>query len=503
MQESSSLKSKTTNGLFWSFIDMLVNQGLQFLVLIVLARILLPEHFGIIGMILVFIAISSTIIDSGLTQAIIREQNLTQGDCTTVFYFNLFLSFLIYIILYVLAPFISDFFGEPKLVLILRVVSFGIIISSIGIIQRSLLIKKADFKTYTKINIITGTLSGIVAILCAILGFGVWSLVFKTLSVHVLQTTLLWAYNKWLPSFVFSIQSLKKLFGFGYKLMLSRLIDNIYNNLYFLIIGKFYSATQLGYYTNAIKLRDIVTSSVTVAIDRVTYPILSGIQNEEQRLEQSFKKIIKATAFLIFPLMLGFAAIANPLVHLIFGEKWMSMVIIVQLLCLAGMLYPIHAINVNIIQVKGRSDLVLKLEIIKKVVLTILIFIAVFLQLGIIGLVGTAVLHSYIALLINAYYSGKEISYSLKQQLMDLVPIFFISLCMGGVVMLSELILPDIKTLKILLQIFIGCIFYLSASRLFKYEELSEVINLIMPLIKKGIVKQDGLEKGIKNGINL
>lgn len=485
MKQENSLKKKTISGLLWSFGDMVGNQGIQFVIQIILARLLVPEDFGIIGMILVFVALSNSLVDSGFTQALIRDQKADQTDYSTVFYFNLAVSIFIYGVLFLSAPLISNFFDQDQLTAIVRVLALGVIINAFSIIPRAMFTKEVDFKVQAKVNMAASVLSGIVAVAMALLGFGVWSLVVRMLALNGIQAMLLVFYRRWLPSLVFSTASFKRLFGFGWKLLVSGLIDTAYNNIYYLIIGKQYSATSLGYYTNASKFSDVATQTLTATIQRVTYPVLSGIQDQEERLKQSFKKVIKLSGFLIFPVMVGVAAIADPLIYLIFGEKWMTMVPYFQLLCIAGMLYPIHALNLNILQVKGRSDLFLYLEIIKTIVPTVLILIVIWMDWGITILVVTIVLDSYISLFINIYFSGREISYGVKEQILDLLPIYAISMGMGLVVYGMEKLLPFQEFLTLLLQITIGAAIYIAICKLLKIKEFDIVYDLLVPVIKK------------------
>lgn len=485
MDQQNSLKKKTIGGLLWSFGDLMGNQGIQFIIQIILARMLLPEHFGLIGMILVFIAISNSIVDSGFTQALIREQNATQTDYSTVFYFNLVVSVIIYFVLYISAPAISNFFSQPELVPILRVLSLGIIIKSFEIIPKAMFTKEVDFKTQATVNMTASITSGIAAIVLALTGFGVWSLVIRTLVMNIIQSLLLSISRKWLPSLTFSITSFKRLFGFGWKLLVSGLIDTIYNNIFFIIIGKQYSARALGFYTNASKFNDLAAQNLTATIQRVTYPVLSSIQDQQERLKQSFKKVIKLSAFIIFPIMVGLAAIGEPLVLFVFGDQWGEMIPYFQLLCLGGMLYPLHALNLNILQVKGRSDIFLYLEIVKSIVPTVLIFLVIWLELGVLGLVGVVVADSYIALFINIYFSGREISYSVKEQLKDILPIYLITIVMGVFVLSAGELFPDNHIVKIILQIAVGIGFYVITCKILKIEELKTIYNLISPVIKK------------------
>ncbi|TAA72305.1 lipopolysaccharide biosynthesis protein [Planococcus salinarum] len=485
MGQQNSLKKKTIRGLLWSFGDLMGNQGMQFIIQIILARMLLPEHFGLIGMIIVFVAVSNSIVDSGFTQALIREQNTTQTDYSTVFYFNLAVSILIYILIYLMAPSVSVFFGEPELVSLLRVLALGILINAFGIIPRAMLTKEVNFKAQAKVNMASSIISGLVAVGMAAGGFGVWSLVIRTLVMNLIQSLLLVLSKKWVPSLTFSIISFKRLFGFGWKLLVSGLIDTIFVNIYFVIIGRQYSTGQLGYYTNASKFSDMSAQSLSTAIQRVTYPVLSSIKDEKDRLKQSYRKIIKMSAFIIFPIMIGFVVIAEPLIHLLFGEQWLPMVPYFQLLCIGAMLYPIHALNLNILQVKGRSDLYLKLEIFKMIIASILIFLAIWLDLGIFGLVGAAVLSSYTALFINTYYSGREISYSVSEQLRDLIPIYAVAVIMGICTYVAGELLLNGSFIAMLIQIIMGVTFYLTFSKLAKIEELGSIFHLILPVIKK------------------
>ncbi|MFS0576485.1 lipopolysaccharide biosynthesis protein [Sporosarcina sp. 179-K 3D1 HS] len=469
-------------GIFWSFTDLLANHGLQFLIHIILARILLPDSFGLIGMILIFIAISNLFVNSGFSQALIRDQEANRVDYSTVFYFNLGMAILLYGLLFISAGPISEFYNEPQLTMLLRVLGLTMVVNSLGMIQKVLLFKKVDFKTLTKVNLIAVFLSGGTTILLALKGFGVWSLVVNTFLMQSAQTILLWLFTKWRPLWAFSWTSFKKYFTFGYKLLLSELLDTTYNNIYFVIIGRLYSTAAVGYYTNAVKFRDLASLSISIAVQRVTYPVLSSIQDDQDRLKYGYQKIIRTTGFIHFPLMVGLAAIAYPLFNLLLEEKWLPSVIYFQLLCFAGMLYPIHSINLNILQVKGRSDLFLRLEIIKKLLWTFLIVMALLLKLGILGLIWAAVLISFISLLLNTYYSAREIGYSTGEQLLDLGPSFILSIVMGGAVYLASAYLSLHPLAEMLLLISLGVICYLALCMMCKLRELRELYELLRPV---------------------
>jgi O-antigen/teichoic acid export membrane protein len=484
MHEHKSLKKKTISSLLWSSSGLIADQGIRFIILIVLARLLMPTDFGIIGMITVFIAVSQSIIDSGLKNALIREKDSTQDDYSTVFYFNLLMAVLLYGILFITAPIISEFFGEPQIISILRVLSFVVIINSFGLIQRTILVKKIDFKSQTKISVMSSVLSGVIAIICAYLGFGVWSLVIQTLVMQFIQSLLLSLSNKWVPSLVFSIDSFKRLFGFGWKLLVSGLINTLYQNIYYVIIGKFFSASMLGYYTNAQKLRDVASQSITTSVQKVSYPVLSKFQ-DDKKLKKGYQKIIKSSVFITFPLMIGLAAVADPLINLLFGDNWVKSISYFQILCFAGMLFPLHAINLNILQVKGRSDLFLRLEILKKVLGIGLIALVLSLKLGIIGLIWAAVLNSFIAFFINSYYSANLLAYSTKDQIKDILPIALVSTLMGGIVFVMGTILPDNNLIRLVLLTIVGVSSYIGFCKLFKIEEVKTVQDTIKSFIGK------------------
>lgn len=485
MKNSSDLRKKTVAALFWSFSELFISQGIQIIILVILARLLTPEHFGLIAMVSIFLAIGNSIIDSGFTQALIREPKANQEDYSTVFFFNLFMAVTLVVILFFCAPLIGVFFNNDQLIPILKILSLGLIINSLGIIQRVILIKNVDFKTQMKISIIATALGGVIGISLASLGFGVWSLVVQSLVSQIIQTSLLWGLNKWIPSLVFNFTSLKKLFNFGSKLLISGLIDTFYNNLSSIIIGKFYPANQLGYYTNAVKIRDVIVASTTSALQRVTYPVLSSIQENEAYLSTSFKKIIKTSGFIMFPIMMGLIAVSDSFIPLLFGSKWGESILYFKLLCIAGMLYPLHAINLNILQVKGRSDLFLRLEIIKKVILTILIGASLFFSLGIVGLIGAAIIGSFISLFINAYYSAREISYTTFQQIKDLLPNLLISIFMGGVVYLLAFILPGNKLITLLFQIASGISLYIVITWKLKIQEFFTLYHVSSQILQK------------------
>lgn len=473
---SGTLKEKTVKGVGWSFIDNIAGSGISFLVGIVLARLLSPEEFGVIGMITIFVAISNSIVDSGFSSALIRKIDASEKDYNTTFIFNFGVSLLLYLILYVSSPSISRFYNEPQLIPVTRVIGLVLIFNALGIIQRTRLVKKVDFKTQAKISIIASTGSGIIGIGMAFYGFGVWSLVAQQLSRQFLNSFFLWIFNKWRPALHFSVDSFRELFGFGSKLMLSGIINTTFNNIYYVIIGKFYAADQLGQYTRAEQFNTIFSSNLTSVVQRVSYPVLSSLQDDRAQLVGAYRKVIKTTMLVTFACMLGMAAVAKPMILILIGEKWLPAVPYLQIMCFAGMLYPLHAINLNMLQVKGRSDLFLKLEIYKKIIAVVPIALGIF--LGIEYLLLGSVFTSVVAFFLNSHYSGPLIGYSTKEQLKDIFPTFIISLITAAI-MWSMSLLPLNNWAIILLQIIIGvslAILLYEKSNLEEYMELKGIV---------------------------
>ena len=464
-----SLKEKTVNGLFWSLIDNVANLGVQFVVGILLARILSPEEFGLIGMLTIFIAVSQSFINSGFNSALIRKKDCTQNDYSTVFFFNLAVSFVCYALLFLFSGAIASFFKEPQLRYLIQFLGLGLILNSFGIIQRTILTKNINFKTQTKVSLVSSVGSGIIAIAMAYQGFGVWSLVALTLIRYTLDSLFLWLWTKWVPTFVFCNKSFNELFGFGSKLLASGLIDTIYRYSYYLIIGKFFSAAELGYYTRADQFQQMPSSNLQGIIGRVSYPMLSSIQDDIPRLKEAYIKVIRSTMLLTFIFMLGMAAIAKPMILTLIGEKWSPVIVYLQLLCFVGMFYPLHAINLNMLNVQGRSDLFLRLEIIKKILALPTIALGIFfgVKIMIIGMI----VNTLIAYYLNSYWSGKMIGYSFMQQIKDVFPSFLLALVINGFVFSLNFLNITSPLLLLSLQITAGGITTILLCELIKFND--------------------------------
>ena len=436
-----------------------------------------PREFGLIGMTAIFMAVSQIFINSGFSTALIRKAKTTQVDYSTVFYFNLGMGFLFYAILFISAGPIGIFFNEPLLKPIIRLLGLDIIIRSFTIIQTTVLTKRIDFKLQTKISIIAALLSGIVGIAMAQNGFGVWSLVFKVLTGSLLISLLLWWWNRWRPSLIFSMASFRELFGFGSKLLASGLIDTIYNNIYYLVIGKYFAASELGYFSRAKMFSDPPSQQITNIVSRVAFPVLSQIQDNTDTLKAGFRRMITISTFTSFVLLAWLAAVAEPLVVTLIGETWRPSIIYLQMLCFPGMLYPLQALNLSILQMRGRSDLFLRLEIIKKILAAPVIIIGI--MWGIKVMIAGIMVLSVISWYLNSYWSGKMINYPLRNQIVDVMPSFLLALIISLIVFLTGKILPYSYPVKLLIQLFEGGFLLITISELLNFSSylyLKEII---------------------------
>lgn len=473
---SDSLKSKTVKGVVWSSIERFSTQGVQFLIMIIMARLLTPKDYGLIGMLAIFLAVAQSLIDSGFSQALIRKQDRTDVDNSTVFYFNIVVSSALYLILFIAAPFVADFYNQPELTSVMRVVCLGVILNSLAVVQRALLTVRIDFKTQAKASLSAAVISGCIGIVLAYCGFGVWSLVVQQLLNLSVNTLLLWIFSKWRPIAVFSWKSFHELFAFGSKLLASGLLDTLYRNIYPIVIGKLFSASSLGHYTRAQQFSEFPSSNVTGIIQRVTYPILCGIQDETERLETVYRKFLKLSAFIIFPLMIGMSAVARPFIDIVLGTQWGFCGQLLQIICFAMMWYPIHAINLNLLQVKGRSDLFLRLEIIKKILgITVLCITAPF---GLVVMCYGQIFNSIVALIINTYYTGKLINVGFIRQMKDLLPTILLSLIMFWAILLVDGFI-ETNMYRLVIGVLVGIIVYASGSYIFKFKELQTLFSLI------------------------
>lgn len=479
------LKEKAVSGFFWSFSDSITTQVAQFIIGLILARILSPDEFGLIGMITVFLAVAQSVTDSGFGQALIRKKDVTESDYSTVFYYNLGAGLLLFLVFYISAPAIAEFYRRPELIQLSRVLGIIILLNSLSITQRTILTRKVNFRHLMKVNLVAAVISGTAAIIMALSGFGVWSLVWRAIINSIIQAIMLFYSNRWVPAPVFSRESFRSLFSFGSRLLVSGLIDTIYRNLYLLIIGKFFSASDLGFYTRADQFSRLASQNLTGTVQRVSYPVLSQVQDDNERLKAGYRKLILSTMFVTFFLMLGMAAVAKPMIITLIGEKWLPAVEYLQLLCLSAMFFPLHALNLNILNVKGRSDLFLRLEIVKKLLAIPVIVAGV--MLGIRAMLIGMVLLSVVSYYLNARISGRLIGYSVAEQLADIMPSFIPAVCVSAVVFPITLAAGIAPVLMLIIQLFALLFLTVLAGKVLRnrgYQEIREIVISRIPRLK-------------------
>ena len=477
---SESLKQKTVKGVAWSGIDNVTQYAVQFVVGIILARLLSPDDYGLLGIVAIFTAVCGTLIDSGFSMALIRKKDASNDDYNTMFIVNMVMSVLLYTILFVCAPLIADFFNREELVNLTRVTTLSMIIGALSIVQNTRLTKRIDFKSQTKITFTASIISGIVGISMAFLGFGVWALVVQQLVSSTLRAVLLCMVNKWMPRLKFSKESFHELFGFGWKLMAGSILNTVWNELNQVVVGKFYSPATLGQYTRAKHFSQIFSKNLTGVIQRVTYPVLANIQDERERMISAYRRIIKVTMFIASISMFFLGAISEPFLYCLIGPKWHDASVYLPLICFVGSTYPLHAINLNMLQVQGRSDLFLRLEIIKKTIGIAPLSVCIF--YGIMPMLYTTVITDIIAFFLNSHYSGRLIGYSSWMQIKDIVPSYgaaamiALSIYFLKYVPLSYWVVLPMQLISGIVLFFIVC---------HRMEEFRELKVMAMPVLKK------------------
>lgn len=480
----STLKDKTVKGMGWSALENVTRLGTTFVVSIVLARLLSPEEYGLIGILTIFISIFNAIVDSGFTNALIRKQDADDKDYSTVFYTNLVLSVILAVILFCLAKPIATFFERPELVSLTKAMSSVVVINALSLVQRARATKAIDFKTQTKITFISSIGSGAIGIVMAYMGYGVWALVGQQISNQLLSTIFFWIYNKWIPKFIFSWHSFREMWQFGSKLLASTLINAFWNESTQVVIGKCYSPAILGLYTRAKQFADLFSSNLTSVVQRVSYPVLSSIQDDRIRLKSAYKRVIKTTMLPTFVLMLGMSACAESMIKVLIGEQWLECVHMLQIICVYAMFFPLHSMNLNMLQVQGRSDLFLKLEIIKKIIAIGPLLLGIFIDIYCM-LIGT-VLINLISYYLNAYYSGPFLNYSIKEQIHDILPSFIVAVAMAVPVFAMSYI-PLNPFILLPLQILLGAAIVYGICEVTKLPEYLEIKGIFMTIINKRV----------------
>ncbi len=483
---AESLKQKTFKGMVWTTAAKFAVQGFNFIQGIILARLLDPSDFGLIAMAGVFTAISATFVDSGFSNALVRNKERTEMDYSTTFVTNVALSLFFCLLLCACSGLIADFYHQDKLRKIVILCASQLFLGSINAVQGTRLTINLDFRTKGIINVISVVVTGLVTIAMAFMGYGVWSLIYPLFFKIVLEFFLYRYFQHWFPKLQFSWDSWRKSFSFGSKLLLSSLINTVYINIAPLIIGKKYSAADLGYYNKAEGYAALPSKTATQVLGGVTFPVLAEVQDDMEALQSVYRRLIRLSAYVVFPLMMGIAALARPLIICLITEKWSQSILYLQIVCFALMWYPVHSLNLNLLQVKGRSDLFLRLEIIKKVIGLTTLFITV--PIGLVAMCIGQVFVSLISLVINTHYTGKMIDVGFLKQMKDLLPSLLYSVSMGAVIWFCIKLVPNLWV-QLAVGLAIGGAYYLGVSKLTRSPELDYVVQLlkenVLPKLRK------------------
>ena len=480
--QQESLKNKTIKGVGWSAADAILGQGVTFIVGLVLARLLSPDEYGLIGICLIFTTVLNGIVDSGFSNALIRKKEVTDEDYNTMFITNMVISIVLYVILFICAPLVSEFFHREELTALVRATGLILFFNALSITQVTILTKEINFKTKTKASFVSAVISGVIGIAMAFMGYGVWALVAQQLSKQLFYTICLWFLNKWCPKFTFYKKSFKYMWGFGWKLLASGILNNVWNQLYQVVIGRFYSPATLGQYTRAQEYAGLCSQNLTTIVQRVTFPVLSELQDDKKKLLVSYRKLVKVSMFVTVICMFALGAMAEPMIFSLIGSQWHQAATFLPFICITMSLYPLHAINLNMLQVQGRSDLFLYLEIVKKINSLIPIFIGVF--VGVYWMLCASIFTGFIAFLLNSWFTGKFLNYSSWQQLKDVLPSYLIAFFIGFIVYLLKFLPLSfnlIFPLQILATIIVGWI----VNQIVNLEEYCEIKNIVQTVIKK------------------
>lgn len=455
--------------------DNLAVQVIQFVTGVYMARILSPSDYGLMGMLLIFTALSDAIMNGGFSTALIRKNDRTDVDMSTVFYFNIVISLCLYGLLFLSAPWIADFYEVPLLKDLVKVAAIPFVLNAFCLVQRTYFIIQMDFKTQAKYSVVSALVKGGSGIYMAYNGYGVWAIAWSGVFGTVTMCVLYWWNSVWRPRLLFSLQSFRELFAFGSKLMVSSVLDVLGNNLFTIIIGKRFAAASLGYYTRAFGYASLPTNILSGILSRVTLPMLSKMQDDDERLSEVYQRLLNLSAFIVFPLMTGLALLAYPLIALMLTERWIPCVDYLQILCFMFMLYPIHVLNLNLLQVKGRSDLFLRLEFIKKTLMFIMLVVTV--PMGIICICIGGVLCSFISWGINAYYTGKLIRIGFIRQFKNLLPIvgYTLFMCLCVYFVNNSILMYEIR---LLVGFIVGVLSYLFVAYCFHSSELRFIMHL-------------------------
>lgn len=449
---------RVRKAVLWSSLDSLIRQGIGFAISVTLARLLLPEDFGTVALLALFLDLAGLFVHAGLANALVQRQDITHTDESTVFWFNLLVALAMMLLLFGIAPWIAEFFGIAALATLTLLMAVNIPIGALGIVHGALMAKRLDFKTPMKVGVASSLVSGLVAVAMAWAGYGFWALAGQAIAGSLVTVVLLWSLNRWRPLWVLSNDSLRKLFGFSSWLFLSGLIDVVYQRGNTLLIGKFYGTRDLGIYNRADNVQGLATGLITNTLSKIAFPLFSSVNQEPEKLRNGMRMAVRSMMLITAPCMMGLAVLAGPIIHVVFGDKWLEATPILQVLCLTGLLYPLHVINLSVLQAQGHTKQFFKLELVKKsVAILLLIGGSLF---GLLGIALGQAIGSIFALFVNSYYTKRLLSYGITEQMKDGFMSLLISVAMAGIVYVAEDRMQAIGVLDLFLLIVCGAVSY-------------------------------------------
>ncbi len=482
MIEENNLKGKVISSLFWKLTERLGSHGVQIVVTIVLSRLLLPSDYGVIAMITVFITLANVFVQSGFNTALIQKKEVDEEDYSSVFFLSLFVALILYLILFFTAPLIANFYNMPSVVPILRVLSIVLFFGAVNSVQTTKVSRSMKFKKFFLSSLISIIISGITGIFMAYKGLGAWALVGQQVSSYIVITIVLSFTIKWKPILFFSFNKIKKLFSYGKNILLSSLLETGYQNIYTLFIGKLFSRDMLGFYNKGQLFPNFITQNVNGTISSVMFPALSSQQEKKEKVKKMVRRSIVTSSFIIFPLMLGLAVVAEPLIKILLTDKWLPAVPFLQIMCFASMLYPLHTANLQAIKALGRSDLHLKLEIIKKVIGILILLVTI--PFGIYVMAFFQIINSIISTFINSFPNRKLLDYKYGEQIKDILPSLVLSIVMAISIYLIKFIgLSSLVTM--ILQMIFGIIIYIGIAHILNMECYKYLLDALKELLKK------------------
>ncbi len=469
---AGNLKRTAFSAAAWSALDTFGVQIVQFVIGVVLARLLAPEDFGLIAMLAVFIALAEVFVDSGLSAALIQKREVTAQDENTMFYMNIAMAVAAYGLLWLAAPYIAQFYKQPALEALLRVLSLVVIIRSFALIQTTFLRKRLDFRSLFFRSLLSFPVSGAVGIVMAYQGFGAWSLVAQQLVGVSLNVVCYWIRGHWRPRLIFSMQSFKALTGYGFRQLAAGLLDTLFQNIYHVVIGRLFSAAPLAYYARAVSLQRLATGNLSTIVSRVAFPVFCTVHQDVNRLREVASRTLSMLAMVIFPVMVGLMVVATPLVSVLLTAKWLPCVPYFRLLCIIGILYPLHVVNVNVLRARGEMSVFLRLEFVKKAVIVVAILLTY--RWGILAMVWGQVIQSVVNYHLNAHFGGKSIGYSWQAQFKDVLPYIGATLVMAVAAAAVGLAAPEVQIVRLLLQALVGAIVYVACCHLLRLPEFRD-----------------------------